>query len=176
MKYIALLRGINVGGNSMIKMSELKNNVEKCGFKNVRTYINSGNVIFESEEKNSEKIVVKLENDLSKTFNINMRIVIKTEEQLRSILSDVPEEWKKENNLRCYIAFIKDPLTTTDILKEVEIHEGLDFVKEGAGVLYMSTNLSGITKSGFSKLAAKKVYKNITIRNYSTTQKIFSLL
>ena len=58
MKYIALLRGINVGGNSMIKMSELKNNVEKCGFKNVQTCINSGNVIFESEQEDRKKIEI----------------------------------------------------------------------------------------------------------------------
>ncbi len=176
MKYIALLRGINVGGNSIIKMNDLKNAVEKCGFTGVRTYIQSGNIIFESEEENNDKIVATLENSLSKTLKLDSRVILRTQEQLQKVVSDIPGDWKKRNDLRCYIAFIRAPVTAQDVLREVEMKEGVDFIKPGEGVLYMSTLLSGLTRSRFTKLITKKVYKDITIRNYNTVQKLFDLM
>ncbi len=174
MKYVALLRGINVGGNMMIKMVELKKAFEFCGFTNVITYINSGNVIFGSE-KSGKIIRTILEAELSKTFHSNLRLVIRSEKELKRVLEDIPSEWK-DNDLRKYVAFIREPVTPKDVRKEVETNEGIDFVKEGKQVLYMSTKLSGITKSKFTKLAGKKVYQDITIRNYNTVQKIMGMM
>lgn len=69
MKYIALIRGINVGGNNMIKMDERREAVGKSGFKNVSTYIQSGNVLFESDKYNIENITKTLEDTLLKNIN-----------------------------------------------------------------------------------------------------------
>ncbi len=175
MKYVALLRGINVGGNSIIKMVDLKECFEKCGFKNVSTFIQSGNVIFESEMTNVQEITKKLEENLLKTFDIPIRVIVLSSTQLQKVLSGVPDEWNKDD-LRCYIAFVKSPVTSKDVLKEVQLNKDVDFIKTGQGVLYMSTKLSGLTQSGFSKLSRKKIYQDITIRNYTTTQKIFNLM
>lgn len=176
MKYVALLRGINVGGNSMIKMSALQEAVKNAGFQNVKTYIQSGNVIFDSDEKKSGKVREILERILSKTFSLNLRIVIRSDSQLKKIIDEAPDNWKKKNDLRCYLAFIREPVTADDVLKEIETNDGVDSVKTGHGVLYLSTKLSGITKSRFSKLSSKKIYRDITIRNYNTTLKILSLI
>jgi uncharacterized protein (DUF1697 family) len=172
MKYVTLLRGINVGGNMIIKMTDLKTAVENCGFTNVSTYIQSGNIIFESNEKDNSIITAKLENGLLQSLNYNSRIVVRTYQQLKTILSNVPADWKKRKDMRCYLAFVKEPATAADVIRELELKEGVDFVKAGEGVVYMSTVLSGLTKSGFTKLINKKVYKDITIRNYNTCQKI----
>jgi uncharacterized protein (DUF1697 family) len=176
MKYVALLRGINVGGKNIIKMSDLKKTVEKCGFTNVSTYIQSGNVLFKSDNKNISKIVEKLEDSFLKDFAYNSCIVVKSYEQLQKIVSDVPPDWGKSNDLRCYIAFIGGSISIQDVMREIELKEGIDFIKAGEGVLYMSTLLSGLTRSRFTKLITKNVYKYITIRNYSTTRKILELL
>ncbi len=176
MQYLALLRGINVGGNNMIKMADLKKAFEDCGFKNVSTYINSGNVIFETDEKSKEKIVEKLENALTNKLNLNVTLVIRTNKELQQIIEEIPDEWKGENDLRCYIAYIKEPVTTDDVLKEIQLKEGVDTIKAGANVLYMSTKLSGLTKSGFTKLIGKKIFQEITIRNLNTSQKLLSLM
>lgn len=176
MKYVALLRGINVGGNTMIKMSDLKLAFEKSGFTNVMTYINSGNVIFESTEKNKEKLVEILETMLLQTFHSPIRVVVLSDKELAAVAAQIPETWKKENDLRCYIAFVKPPVTTKEIIKEIVPKEGIDFVDEGPGAVYLSTKLSGLTKSSFTKLASKKIYQDITIRNLNTTQKLLSLM
>jgi uncharacterized protein (DUF1697 family) len=171
-KFVAFLRGINVGGKNIIKMTDLKKTVEKCGFTNVSTFIQSGNVIFESGETSIQKVTQILEQSLSKAFNYQSRIVLVSDNRLKQVLSEVPDNWKNNNNLRCYIAFIKEPVTPSDVLAEVKLKDGIDSVKVGKGVLYMSTILSGITKSGFTKLIGSKVYQDITIRNYSTVYKI----
>jgi uncharacterized protein (DUF1697 family) len=170
-KYISFLRGINVGGKNIIKMTTLKEVVEKCGFRNVSTFIQSGNVIFEAEG-NIKKITNRLETVISKAFNYQSRIVLVSHDQLRRVLSEVPNKWKNHDDLRCYIAFIKEPVTAEAVLAEVKLKEGIDSAKVGKGVLYMSTLLSGVKKSGFTNLIGKKVYKYITIRNYNTAQKI----
>jgi len=176
MKYVALIRGINVGGNSMIKMADLKKAFEKSGFTNVITYINSGNVIFESDEKNIGKITSKLEADLSQTFYFDVHLVINSMDQLEKVVANVPDLWNKISDLRYYIAFIKEPLTPSQVIPEIEPKVDVDSVDIGPGVVYLSTKLSGLMKSGFTKLIAKKIYKNITMRNFTTVRKILGLM
>lgn len=176
MKYVVLLRGINVGGKNIIKMADLKKAVEKCGFVNVRIYIQSGNILFESDDKNISEIVENLEASFLKDFAYNSCIIVKSYEQFQKIVSDVPSDWEKRNDLRCYIAFIGGAIPIQDVMREIELKEGIDFIKAGEGVLYMSTLLSGLTRSRFTKLISKNVYKYITIRNYTTTRKILELV
>lgn len=171
MKYVALLRGINVGGNSIIKMADLKKAVEDCGFSNVSTYIASGNVLFESDKTN-KTIAEILEEKLSKIFNITLKIVIRSYPELKKAVDETPIAWKTDADSRKYMAFVREPVQSETIAPEVELKEGVDFLDSGKGVLYMTTTLSGITKSRFSKMASKPFYKDITIRNYNTVQKI----
>jgi uncharacterized protein (DUF1697 family) len=175
-KYVVFLRGINVGGKNIIKMSDLKKAVENCGFRSVSTIIQSGNVIFEAGEENIQKISSGLEDALSKTFNYQSRVVMLSYQLLKRVLLEVPVEWKFRDDLRCYIAFIREPVTGEEVLHEVKLRKGIDSAKTGKGVLYMTTILSGITKSGFSKLIGTKIYKDITIRNYTTVKKIFACM
>ena len=72
-RYIALLRGINVGGNNIIKMTDLKVVFEEIGFTAVSTYIQSGNVLFSTQEQNKQTIEAKIEEHLSKRFDYKSR-------------------------------------------------------------------------------------------------------
>jgi uncharacterized protein (DUF1697 family) len=176
MKYLALLRGVNVGGNSLINMADLKKAVEKAGFTGVQTYINSGNVIFEPPETDVLKITRILEETLSKTFKLESRVFVLTLAQLKNVISGAPDNWKTPGDLRCYVAFLIPQATTEEVIGEIKLKEGVDFVNAGQGVVYMTTLLSGITKSGFSKLASKPVYKQLTLRNFNTVQKMLALM
>lgn len=85
-KYIALLRGINVGGKNLIKMNDLKQLFKSMDFENVRTYIQSGNVIFESAEKNESTIAKKLERSLLEQFEDDVLVFIRTIPEIEAIL------------------------------------------------------------------------------------------
>ncbi len=176
MKYVALLRGINVGGNNPIKMFALKEAFEKVELKNVLTYINSGNVVFETTETNDEMLMTELESMLTRTFKYKARLILKSYKQVKQIVADAPSLWKTNNDLRCYVAFLKDSITAADAVKEIEVKEGVDSLKAGPGVLYMTTVMKERTKSAFNKLVGKKIYQDMTIRNYNTTQKVLILM
>ena len=90
-RYVALLRGINVGGNNIVKMSELKACFEHIGYQNVHTYINSGNIIFESSETNSQKLTNTIEAALKEAFGFELRVVVCSLEQLRAIVQNAPK-------------------------------------------------------------------------------------
>ena len=150
MKYLALLRGINVGGKNTVSMARLKTALEEVGFRNVLTYINSGNVIFESGEKNIEKVTKYFEDEMLTTFKLGLRVVIITDNHLNQVLKNVPKEWKKENNLRRYIAFVRKPVMAKEVVEVTKPREGVDSVKVGDGVFYLTTKMEGLTKSGFT--------------------------
>src|ERR1041385_2897941 len=112
-KYVALLRGINVGGKALVKMADLKATFEKAGFSNVSTYINSGNVIFESDSLPNTKL---LEQTLLTIFTLPIRVVVLSYKEYKKVIDDAPPNWKKTPNLRCYIAFVIPPVTPSDII------------------------------------------------------------
>jgi uncharacterized protein (DUF1697 family) len=176
MKYIGLLRGINVGGNSLIKMIELKAAFEKSGYTNVVTYINSGNVIFQSDEKDVRKITKTLEKNLSQEFGMLLRVVVRSHNELQEIVSNVPSCWTDGSDVRKYISFILEPSNAKDIAQEIDLREGVDELKIGKQVLYMTTKMSGLTKSGFTKMIGKKIYKEMTMRNFNTVEKIWGIM
>ncbi|MGI2336737.1 MAG: DUF1697 domain-containing protein [Dehalogenimonas sp.] len=176
MKYIAFIRGINVGGKNIIKMADLRKTVAKNGFNNVSIYIQSGNVIFESATTEAGEIAKRLEAAILKDFSYDSKIVVKSQEELKHIIDKVPSDWQTRDDLRCYIAFLDRTITMEEVTKEIELREGIDSIKTGEGVVYMSTLLSGLTRSRFTKLVSKIIYKHITIRNYNTARKILELM
>jgi uncharacterized protein (DUF1697 family) len=176
MKYVALLRGINVGGRNIIKMAALKDCLERNGFRNVATFIQSGNVIFESGERNAGKLTTRIEGVLSKMFDYDSRIVLRSHAQLKAVVAGVPTEWKTRTDLRCNVAFLREPVTAMHALAQVDAEPQVDSVTEGKGVLYLSTLLSGLKRSRFTKVIGKSVYRHMTIRNYNTCQKLLALM
>jgi len=176
MKYVALLRAINVGGNNRIKMEQLWACFEVGGFQQVMTYIQSGNVIFESEDENRERLTREIEESLSQTFNYLARIVLRSYAEIQKVVEEAPDDWNTKTDLRCNIAFIKEPVTAHEAWQEIVLKEGIDVVTVGHGVLYLSMRLSGLTTSALRKLVSKKISQDMTIRNYTTTQKLLTLM
>ena len=122
--YIALLRGINVGGNNIIPMTELKAMCEGIGFKNVRTYIQSGNVVFESNLTEG-KVADKMERELDSKVGKNIHVVVRTSEELESVLAKNP--FRKENPAKTAVWFFTDPVPG-DLLKGF-IYQGPEKIK-----------------------------------------------
>ena len=90
MKYIALLRGINIGRNKRIKMADLVKTFEALGFKKIKTYLQSGNVIFNYDSIDTAKIAENIEEKISQTFGFSVNVVIRTDDELESIVKGNP--------------------------------------------------------------------------------------
>lgn len=176
-KYLILLRGINVGGNNIIKMADLKACLEKSGFENVKTYIQSGNVIVESEETDTEKLTAKLEKLFSKEFNYESKIVLRSFKQIKKIIENAPKWWGTDDKYKHNLLFIKEPMTAKEALKETGgAKEGIEFSEAGDGVIYLSASIEAITRTNFVKLAGKPIYKQMTVRNYNTSVRLYEMM
>jgi uncharacterized protein (DUF1697 family) len=175
--YVALLRGVNVGGKNIIKMNELKIIFEKMNLSDVKTYIQSGNVIFNDFEKNKLKLLRKLENKLSKTLNNEIRVSLLTLSEMEKVINMKPHKYGEENEKYKYdVLFLVEPLTAKEAMKEIQARDGVDEVYEGNKVLYFRRLKEKITKTYLTKIIGTPVYKNMTLRNWNTTKKLFELM
>jgi uncharacterized protein (DUF1697 family) len=176
-QYLALLRGINVGGNNLIKMAELKACFEEQGFGAVTTYIQSGNVLFEASAGAPDKLTRRIEATIAATFDCSARVVLRSRKQVRDIVERAPRGFGAEpGKYRYDVIFLKAPLTAVSAIKAVPIKDGVDQVHAGPGVLYFSRLISKVSQSRISRLASSVIYQSMTIRNWNTTTKLLNMM
>ena len=176
-KYLALLRGINVGGNNIIKMASLRETFETMRFAAVKTYIQSGNVIFCADEKDKAKLTRTIEKKLSTTYHYDARVVILTCAELKKIVTAIPAGFGEDAETYRYdVWFIKEPATADDVMNVVKIREEVDWVYKGKQAVYTRRLISQAAKSHLTKIIQEPVYQNLTIRNWNTAKKLFELI
>ena len=175
--YVALLRGINVGGKNLIKMPALKECFEAGGFEDVRTYIASGNVLFRATGTVSA-LTDRIEEMLSKSFDhYRASIVIRSRAQMRSVVEKAPKGYgTKPDTYLTDVAFLKEPLTARAALKQVSLKEGVDEVAAGPGVLYFSRLAEKASSSRMSRMTQLPIYKSMTLRTWGTTTRLLRLM
>lgn len=175
-QYVALLRGINVGGNNIIKMVDLKTCLIEAGFDDVATYIQSGNVLFASPEIDISKIEVRFMAAMG-TFGYKAPVMFRSHAQMKSIIHDAPKGFgTKPNEYRYDVLFVHDRLTADEALNNITLREGVDAAAKGDNVLYFWRTMANITRSHISKIVGTPMYQNITIRNWNTTTKLLALM
>jgi uncharacterized protein (DUF1697 family) len=176
-RYLALLRGINVGGNNIVKMTELRACLECTGLKNVTTYIQSGNVLFESQLRSIAKLTRLIEQALSEQLLKAAQIVVVSEEQLASVVTKAPAAFGAEpTKYRYDVIFLKEPVCARELLPSISLKEGVDEAFEGNGVLYFKRLISRASQSHLTKLISTPAYKSMTVRNWTTTTKLYELM
>ena len=111
MKYVALLRGINVGGNNMIKMEKLRETVTELGFDNVKTYINSGNIIFETAKTDDKKLAAKIHDAILADFGFNISTMVRPIAEIDELVADNPFEGQFDDDKDLHAFFLNEPLT-----------------------------------------------------------------
>jgi uncharacterized protein (DUF1697 family) len=176
-RYVALLRGINVGGKNLIRMSDLRACFEDHGFRNVATYIQSGNVHFESGDRSSAKLAQRIEDMLAATFDYRASVVLRSRTQLRRIVEGAPGGFgTKPDRFRYDVLFLKPPLTAAAAMKSLPTRAGVDQAYAGTGVLYFSRLTSRASQSLLSRIVSMPMYQSMTIRNWNTTMKLLQMM
>jgi uncharacterized protein (DUF1697 family) len=176
-QYLALLRGINVGGKNIIKMAELKASFEDMGLADVATYIQSGNVLFRASGKNPNALTSDIEEALSVRFDYESRVVIVSEKELEKVVRNAPRGFGEDSESYRYdVVFLKHPLTAREALKSVRTREGVDEVYAGQGVFYFSRLIKRASQSYLSKIVQLPIYQQMTIRNWNTTTRLLALM
>ena len=170
--YIALLRGINVGGHKKVPMSELRGLLTNAGFQNVQTYIQSGNVIFQSSKIASE-LETKIQKLIHTHFGFEVSVIVKTNNELQAIFDRCPfSEEKKENS---YFILLSDIPNEHLIEKTQEmIYENEEVVIKNDCLYFYSSTGYGRTKFNMNTYERKLKVAG-TARNYKTMVKLLSL-
>ncbi len=174
--FVALLRGVNVGGNNMISMRALKESFEALGFDEVSTYINSGNIIFKSKETDARKLEIKIERMLAKDYQLDSKVVIRTLPEMEKLVQALPRSWNDATRWRYYVIFLRHTIDSEEILAELPPNPDVEEIVYHPGTLLWSALISDLTRSRIQKLSTRKIYKDMTIRNLNTTQKLLSLM
>lgn len=176
-RYIALLRGINVGGKNVIPMKDLKSLFEKCGFSDVETYIQSGNVIFSNNGLDAPEIRKKIDISLKKFSGTDIPLVLLTTEQLGNVVASAPDWFGAEPEKFKYdVAFLDEERDAETLLAKIPLREGVDRTAAGQGVLYFSKLIEKATQSRLPKIISLPEYRLMTVRNWNTTRKILELI
>lgn len=177
-RYVALLRGINISGKNKIPMAELKKGVEGLGFIEVKTYMNSGNVAFSSDEDETEKITKQIEAMIKKHFGFDIPVFVISKEKLEDILRNAPEWWGNDNKeIYDNLIFIMPPVTFSDVYKEIgEPKEEFEKIKDYKEAIFWSFSRKDYQKTNWwSKTASANIGAKLTIRTANTVRKIVSM-
>ena len=178
--YIALLRGINVGGNNKIYMSELKAAFEQADFSEVSTYINSGNVIFSTDETNEVVIKECCEQLIQKTFALPISVAIISAKDFHKALANAPEWWGQDPNSRHDAFVVIHPRTAPEICAMVSQLGDCKLEYEQAAyhgkIIFWSAVKETFNYTIWSKVMRNKVvHSSITVRNSNTMRKLAEL-
>jgi len=175
--YVALLRGINVGGNNVIKMADLRACFEGLKLDDVRTYIQSGNVVFRSPTKSGAKLALAIERALSATFSYESRVVLVSEPDLAAIVAEAPAGFgQRADKYRYDVIFPRAPLQPKQALPLLPTNPAVDVASAGQHALYYRRLIAKATQSRLGRLTQLPLYQEVTIRNWNTTTKLLTML
>lgn len=175
-KYVALLRGINVSGQKIIKMDKLRSIFESMDYKNVITYIQSGNVIFDCEEGDPAVVRDRIVSELKGQLTFDIPVVIRTLEELHEVVENTPYQIvNAEANEQRYITFLSHPATDAAIAKlETFQNEVDEFHVKGLTVYLLIHKNYGESKFS-NNFIEKKLGVSATTRNWETVNKLIQL-
>lgn len=176
MVYVALLRGINVGGKNKIVMKQLKETFLRLGMESVRTYINSGNVIFFDEQHPEEELENKLHQEINKEYDLDIPVLIRSLVDFENLMQILPEDWKNDDTMKCDVLFLETGLNEGAVMEKLTVKPGIDTALQGAGVIIWSVERKNVTRSSLTKIVGTDLYKKMTVRNVNTTRKIYELM
>lgn len=176
MVYVALLRGVNVGGKNKVDMKQLKAAFEEAGMTSVRTYINSGNVIFSSSLRSRARLTKVLEEAIERAFGFRVEVLVRDLKSMRAVVKALPRTWVNDATTKCDVMFLWDEVARPSVVKELPIKAEIEDVKYVSGALLWRVDRNSVTRSGQMKLVGTPLYKRMTIRNCNTTRKLLELM
>ena len=176
MVYVALLRGINVGGKNKVDMKQLKAAFEQAGMTSVRTYINSGNVVLSSAIRSRSRLAEQLEGAIADSFGFHVRVLVRDRKAMRALGDALPKSWVNDASMKCDVMFLWDEVARPSIVTELPLKPEIDEVKYAGGAILWRCDAKKVTRSGLMKLAGTPLYKQMTIRNCNTTRKLIELI
>jgi len=175
-RYVALLRGINVGGTNKVAMTELKAVFEAAGMADVRTYINSGNVLFSTALRGRAKTTLLLERAIRERVGFDVGLILRDAKELRSVVEAMPAHWRNDDSMKCDVLFLWKDVDRPAILEELSFRPEMEHVIYTPGAVIWGIDRKNVTRSRLPRIVGTPLYKRMTIRNCNTARKLLELI
>ena len=169
MIYVALLRGINVGTTKRIDMKKQIAIFEENGYSNVSTYINSGNVTFESAKK-SKILRNEIESILLKDLGFHIPAIVKSTGELQQIVKKIPAGWVNDDKEGTDVAYLFEEIDSPETVNELPVRRNFIDVRYTKGAIFWNVQRVNYHKSHLNKLIDHKLYQHMTVRNINTAR------
>lgn len=176
-KYIALLRGINVSGHKIIKMDALRASLSLLGYENIKTYIQSGNIIFETAEDNQKKLEAQIHQNILDTFGFDVPVIVRSQDEWKATFVSNPfVNDRNEDITKLYVTILAEEPSNENFEVLKDFHKGPEEIaKVGLNLYFFYVNGAGKTKLDHNTIERKLKVKGTT-RNWKTTTKLMELL
>ena len=176
-RYLALLRGINVGGKNVIRKDDLRSSFEELGYQNVTTYIQSGNILFRAAKSDVARLCDAVEAQLSRRFAYDARAVVLSQSDYQAALGTAPGSWGVAEGYRHAALFVLPGASSDELLASLPpLRDELEHAAAGPGVIFWSVERDHVTRSSFTRLPALPAYQQVTMRNHNTVRRLEALL
>lgn len=172
MRYVALLRGINVGGKNMIKMEALRATVSALGFENVKSYINSGNLVFETAKAADNKLVAKIHDAIAKDFGFDISVMVRSIAEIEEIIANNPFEGQFESHKDVHVFFLERELTADQEKLLLEQANENEFIAVSGRSVYYMLRIRFPDSSLCKGFLERKLKIANTARNWRTVKTI----
>ncbi len=172
---LALLRGINVGGKNKVEMARLRALFESLGCADVRSYIASGNVVFNDARKPAQ-LRTLIESAMSEEFGFDARIVLRERATVVSLAESIPPTWNDDSTMRCYVMFLWETVDRPSVVDVLPIKPGIDDIAYVPGAVVWRVDRDKLTRSGMAKLPSTELYRQMTIRNSNTVRTLADIM
>jgi len=174
LKYIVLLRKINAGKENRIDMKSLKRLFELPGYDSVATYINSGNVIFNSQ-KGMKILEKEIDEKLFEHFKHKIQFILKPHDEIKKIADAIPKAWQNNNDQRTDVAYLFKEIDKPNTINEMPMKIDFIEIKYVKGAIIWHLKKENLNKSQLNKLISHQHYQYMTIRNVNTARHLASL-
>ena len=175
MTYVVFLRGVNVGGKGIVSMAAIKEALGALGLSDVRTYINSGNVIFSTRASDAQRLTARIEKGLEQHTGMAIKVLVMNHETLKKMVDAIPRNWVDDKTMRTYVLLLWKELDDRRILDRLPIKSGVDELKYTPGAVVWRVDRENVGRSQMNKIVGTPLYKKITIRSANTMRKLNEL-
>jgi uncharacterized protein (DUF1697 family) len=175
MTYVAFLRGVNVGGKGIVSMAAIKEALIARGLSDVRTYINSGNVIFSTRASDARVLTARIEKALEQHTGMAIKALVMDHKALKKMVDAIPRDWVDDKTMRTYVLLLWKELDDRGILERLPSRPDVDELKYTPGAVVWRVDRKNVAKSRMNRVVGTPMYRKITIRSANTMRKLNEL-
>src|SRR6202048_1810277 len=175
MTYVAFLRAVNVGGKGIVSMAAIKEALAALGLSDVRTYINSGNVIFSTRASDAQRLTARIQKALEQHTGMAIKVLVMDHKTLKKMVDAIPRNWVDDKTMRTYVFLLWKDRDDRSIRDRLPIKPGVDELKYTPGAVVWRVDRENVGRSQMNRIVGTPLYKKITIRSANTMRKLNEL-